>query len=186
MVDRGWSGGAPWTHGGADRGHGGTLTGAWPPDAPVRQSSPAGAQKGERSTGSSARASPELGRRWVAGGDGRKRPRSVGAVGKTHLTCEARLTERRGRGGRLGRARTEKENVFPMKTRPTRGLDGPARTVSACGDGAAGGRAGPEDERAARLAGPKARKKNFRIKIGFLNSPRLWKFVEGDLGGILT
>jgi hypothetical protein len=26
----------------------------------------------------------------------------------------------------------------------------------------------------------------FRLKIGFLNLPRLWKFVEGDLGGILT
>jgi hypothetical protein len=24
------------------------------------------------------------------------------------------------------------------------------------------------------------------LKIGFLNLPRLWKFVEGDLGGILT
>jgi hypothetical protein len=58
----GRSGGAPWTHGGADRGHGGTLTRAWPPTAPVRQSSPAGAQKGERSMGSSTRASPELGR----------------------------------------------------------------------------------------------------------------------------
>jgi hypothetical protein len=34
---------------------------------------------------------------------------------------------------------------------------------------------------------PKIKKKrNFRIKIGFLNLPRLWKFVEGDLGGILT
>jgi hypothetical protein len=62
-VDRGRSGGAPWNHGGADRGHGGALTGAWPPAAPVRQRSPAGAQKGERSTGSSARASPELGQR---------------------------------------------------------------------------------------------------------------------------
>jgi hypothetical protein len=62
-VDRGRSGGAPWTHGGANRGHGGALTEAWPPAAPVRQSSPAGAQKGKRSTGSSARASPELGRR---------------------------------------------------------------------------------------------------------------------------
>jgi hypothetical protein len=29
-------------------------------------------------------------------------------------------------------------------------------------------------------------KRNFQIKIGFLNLPRLWKFVEGDLGGILT
>jgi hypothetical protein len=26
----------------------------------------------------------------------------------------------------------------------------------------------------------------FELKIGFLNLPRLWKFVEGDLGGILT
>jgi hypothetical protein len=61
-VDRGRSDGAPWTHGGTDRGHGGVLTGAWPPVAPVRRSSLAGKQKGERSTGSSARASTELGR----------------------------------------------------------------------------------------------------------------------------
>jgi hypothetical protein len=88
-------------------------------------------------------------------------PGSVGAVGKTQLTSGARLTERRGRGGRLGRARTKKENVFPAKTRPTRGLDGPAGMVSAYGDGTAGGLAGLEAERAARLAGPKARKKNF-------------------------
>jgi hypothetical protein len=42
---------------------GGALTGVRPPAAPVHQSSPTGAQKRERSTGSSARASPELGRR---------------------------------------------------------------------------------------------------------------------------
>jgi hypothetical protein len=30
------------------------------------------------------------------------------------------------------------------------------------------------------------KKRNFWIKIGFLNLSRLWKFVEGDLGGILT
>jgi hypothetical protein len=103
----------------------------------------------------------------VAGGDGRKRPGSVGAVGKTQLTSGARLTERRGRGGRLERARTKKENVFPAKTRPTCRLDGPAGTVSACGDGAASGLARPEDERAARLAGPKARKMISELKIGF-------------------
>jgi hypothetical protein len=45
-----------------DRGHDGALTGAWPPAAPVRQSMPAGAQKGERSMGSSAWASLELDR----------------------------------------------------------------------------------------------------------------------------
>jgi hypothetical protein len=42
---------------------GGALTRVRPPVAPMQQSSPAGAQKRERSTGSSARASPELGRR---------------------------------------------------------------------------------------------------------------------------
>jgi hypothetical protein len=63
MGDRGRSGGAPWTHGGSDRGHGDALTGAWPPAALVRQSSPAGAQNGEGSAGNLARASPELGRR---------------------------------------------------------------------------------------------------------------------------
>jgi hypothetical protein len=65
-VDRPGVLGPLWTDGGVDRGgpgHDGALTGARPPAAPVRQSSPAGVQKGERSTGSSARASSELGRR---------------------------------------------------------------------------------------------------------------------------
>jgi hypothetical protein len=99
---------------------------------------------------------------------------------------QARLSERRGRGDRLGRARTERENVFSVKTRLTRGLDGPAGMISAQGDCAAGGLAGPESKRVARLAWPKARKMISELKIGFLNLPRLWKFVEGDLGGILT
>jgi hypothetical protein len=55
--------GPPWTDAGVDRGHGDALTGAWPPAAPVRQSSPAGAQNGEGSKGNSAQVSPELGRR---------------------------------------------------------------------------------------------------------------------------
>jgi hypothetical protein len=61
------------------------------------------------------------------------------------------------------------------------------RAILARGDGAAGGLAGLEAKRAVGSAGPKIRKKrNFRIKIGFLNLSWLWKFVEGDLGGILT
>jgi hypothetical protein len=58
-VDRPGVLGPPWTDTGMDRGHSGALTGAWPSAAPVRLSSPVGAQNGE---GSSARASPELGR----------------------------------------------------------------------------------------------------------------------------
>jgi hypothetical protein len=60
-VDRSGVLGPPWTDADADRGHG-ALIGAWPLAAPVRQSSPAGAQNGDESEGNSARASPELGR----------------------------------------------------------------------------------------------------------------------------
>jgi hypothetical protein len=63
-VDRGRSGGAPWTHGGEDRGNGGALTEAWPPATPVHGSSPAGTQNGEGSVGNSARVSPKLGRHY--------------------------------------------------------------------------------------------------------------------------
>jgi hypothetical protein len=53
---------------------GGALTGVWPPATPVHESSPAGAQQREGSTGNSARASPgherwcgdraTVGKRW--------------------------------------------------------------------------------------------------------------------------
>jgi hypothetical protein len=63
FADRPGTLGPPWTDAGADNGHDGALTGARPPAAPVRQSSPAGAQNGEGGTGSSSRASPGLERR---------------------------------------------------------------------------------------------------------------------------
>jgi hypothetical protein len=56
----------------------------------------------------------------------------------------------------------------------------------ACGDGVVSGLAGPEAERAVGSAEPKAKKRVFKLKIRFLNLPRLWKFIEEDLGGILT
>jgi hypothetical protein len=62
-----------------------------------------------------------------------------------------------------------------------RGLDGPVEMILTCGDGTAGGLARPEAEQAAGSAGPKARKRISELKIGFLNLPRIWKFVEGDL-----
>jgi hypothetical protein len=70
--------------------------------------------------------------------------------------------------------------------RKVRGLDGPARDGFGLRGGVASGLAGPEAEWAVRSAGPKSRKRISELKIGFLNLPRLWKFVEGDLGGILT
>jgi hypothetical protein len=47
---------------------------------------------------------------------------------------------------------------------------------------------GQKAEQASGVAGPTGpdvEKNPFRIKIGFLNLQRLWKFVQGDLGGIL-
>jgi hypothetical protein len=58
--------------------------------------------------------------------------------------------------------------------------------VLAYGGGTASGLARPEAKGGARSAGLKSRKGISKLKIGFLNLPRLWKFVEGDLGGILT
>jgi hypothetical protein len=119
-----WPGvlGPPWTDGDADKGgpgHGGALTGARPPTAPLRQSSPEGAQKGERSTGSSARASPELGRRCggratvvqnreaaALGEDTtqawRKRKRSGGRCGATRGWCSPFIGAGGHRGGVAG------------------------------------------------------------------------------------
>jgi hypothetical protein len=39
---------------------------------------------------------------------------------------------------------------------------------------------------AKRSDGLKAEENYFRIKFEFLNIQRLWKFAQGDLGGILT
>jgi hypothetical protein len=55
----------------------------------------------------------------------------------------------------------QKGKRIPVKTRPTRGLGGPAGAVSACGGSEASGLAGPKAEWAVRSAGLKVRKKNF-------------------------
>jgi hypothetical protein len=65
------------------------------------------------------------------------------------------------------------ERRLTRKARLTRGLDGPAGTVSACGGDTASGRAGPEAKWATRSAGPKSRKRISELEIGFLNLPRL-------------
>ena len=74
-----------------------------------------------------------------------------------------------------------------MKTRLTRGLDGPARCFWPVGGGVASGLVGLRGQvgRKVGLAEIK-RKRISELKIGFLNLSRLWRFVEGDFGGILT
>jgi hypothetical protein len=56
------------------------------------------------------------------------------------------------------------------------------------GVGGAHGPAGPDEEGGSPgRSGPTGiRRENlFGIKIGFFNLPTLWKFIQGDLGGIL-
>jgi hypothetical protein len=93
-VDRPGALDPPWTDGGKDRGglgRGGALTGAQPLAAPVCQSSPAGAQKREERTGSSARASPMLERR---------RGGQATAVKARQRRCSVRGLLRRGERGK--------------------------------------------------------------------------------------
>jgi hypothetical protein len=55
----------------------------------------------------------------------------------------------------------QKGKRIPVKTRPTRGLGGPATAVLAYGGSEATGLAGPKAEWAARSARLKVRKRNF-------------------------
>ncbi len=63
--------GPPWTDAGADNGHGGVLTGAWPPAAPVSTSAGQGAGEGEWGAGSAVGGSP--GRERRCGGQASRR-----------------------------------------------------------------------------------------------------------------
>jgi hypothetical protein len=51
-----------------------------------------------------------------------------------------------------------------VKTRPTRGLDGPTGTVLACGGGAASGLAGLRGRMGRKVGWAEIKKKNFWIK----------------------
>jgi hypothetical protein len=62
---------------------------------------------------------------------------------------------------RAQKARTKKEDVFPAKTRLTRGLDGPVGTVSACGGGAVSGLAGLRGQMGRKVGRAEIKKKNF-------------------------
>jgi hypothetical protein len=68
-----------------------------------------------------------------------------------------------------------------------RGLDGPAGRFQPARDGIANGLAELRGRVGRKVGRAEIKKKRIsELKIGFLNLPRLWKFVEGDLGGILT
>jgi hypothetical protein len=78
----------------------------------------------------------------------------------TELTARARLTERRGRGGQLGR-REPKGKAYSREDATDARARWASRVVSAYGGSEASGLAGPEAEWAAWSTGPKIRKKEF-------------------------
>jgi hypothetical protein len=104
-VDRPGALGPLWTDGGANRGrvsgHDGALTGARPPAAPVRQSSPAGAQQREERTGSLARASSGV-ERCQGGLATEVKNREAVALGEGATQA---WREGKGSGGRCGDTR---------------------------------------------------------------------------------
>jgi hypothetical protein len=59
------------------------------------------------------------------------------------------------------KTRNKREDIFLTKTRPTRGLDGPARTGSARGGGAASGLAGLRGRMGRKVGRAEIKKKNF-------------------------
>jgi hypothetical protein len=59
------------------------------------------------------------------------------------------------------KARTKREDVFPAKTRPTRGLDGLAGMVLACGGGTASGLARLRGRMGHKVGRAEIKKKNF-------------------------
>jgi hypothetical protein len=81
----------------------------------------------------------------------------------TELTPGARLSERRGIGGRCGR-REPKGKTYSREDATDARARWAGRAVSACGGNEANGLVGRKAGWAARSVGLKIRKKNFRIK----------------------
>jgi hypothetical protein len=102
----------------------------------------------------------EVGRCGVARGDGRKQQRSAGAGGRQNKQLNP-TWQRDEREAASSEDVNHKGKRTSVKTRPTRGLGGPAGVVSACGGSEASGLAGPKAEWAATSVRPKVRKKNF-------------------------
>jgi hypothetical protein len=129
----------------------------------------------------------EVGGRAVRGGwRRREKAAMVDRCGrKTKLTARPHLAERCGRGGQLGR-REPKGKMYSRED----ATDAQARWAGQGSfglRGQRGQRAGWAKGRVGRKVGrtESKEKRISELKIGFLNLPRLWKFVEGDLGGIL-
>jgi hypothetical protein len=130
----------------------------------------------------------EVGGRAARGG--RRRREEVATVGrrgrKTNLTARAHLTERREGGGQLRKRKTKGKSYFRNYAIDTRASWAGEVEFGQREERGQWGRLGQRPSGPQGRPGRKQRKRISELKIRFLNLPRLWKFAQGDLGGILT
>jgi hypothetical protein len=138
-------------------------------------------KRGIKGGGMMAKAASEGGARWhgVAIGDEEKRQRSSGVGKGMELTGGPHMAVMREREGvSAGVPKVEENTPFGKYTNVSwaEGVSGDRRPAGCSRPARAG-----LDRMSQNL-----KKIPFRIKIKFLNILRLWKFAQGDLGGILT
>jgi hypothetical protein len=104
----------------------------------------------------------KVGGRAARGGQrGRKKAAGVRRCGGEDTSYRWGPVDRETRERRPAREGVNRKGKRISREEATNARAGRAgRAISACGDGAAGGRAGPEAKRPAGSAGPKIRKKN--------------------------
>jgi hypothetical protein len=121
---------------------------------------------------------------------GRRRREEVAMVSqqgrKTNLTAQAHLIERRERGGQLGRREPKGKTYFHNYAIDTRASWAGEVEFGPWEERGQRGRLGQRPSGPQGRPGRKQGKRISKFKIRFLNLPRLWKFAQGDLGGILT
>jgi hypothetical protein len=96
------------------------------------------------------------------------------------------LTERREGGGQLSRRELKGKTYFRKYTIDTRASWAGKVEFGLREERGQRGWLGQRPSGPQGRPGRKQGKRISKLKIGFLNLPRLWKFAQGDLGGILT
>jgi hypothetical protein len=130
----------------------------------------------------------EVGGRATRGG--RRRREEVATIGqrgrKMNLTAQAHLTERREGGGHFGRREPKGKTYFRKYAIDTRASWADKVEFGPREERGQRGRLGQRSSGPQGRPGQKQGKRISELKIGFLYLPRLWKFAQGDFGGILT
>jgi hypothetical protein len=146
-------------------------------------------RRGIKARGNCLAGHHEVGGQATRGGRrGQKKVAGVGRRGGEDTSDRWGPVDRETRERRPAREGTNRKGKrISLEDATDARLDGPVGAILACG-GRHGRWAGWARGRAGRKVGRAESKEKMisELKIGFLNLPRLWKFVKGDLGRILT